>query len=98
MKEVRIQFILCRFCRLRRKSHILNVTSQRDHLLCLVRHMNQKKDNQFEHAQIDEETNFRSDQIFREKTSRRVNLKKSFDHNYFHVDVKNRFKSVIFLV
>ncbi len=37
--------------------------------------MSQKKDNHFEHARIDEKTNFRSDQIFREKTNRRISSK-----------------------
>ncbi len=98
MKEARIQIIFCRSCKLRKKSHISNVTFQRDHLSCLVRHMNQKKDSQFEHVRIDEETNSQNDRISREKINRRISSKKSFDHYYFHVDVKNDFKSVIFLV
>ncbi len=43
MKEIRIQIIFCRFCKLRKKLHISNATFQRDHLSCFVRHMSQKK-------------------------------------------------------
>jgi hypothetical protein len=98
MKKIRIQIIFCQFCKLRKRSHISNVTFQRDHLSCLVRHMNQKKDNQLKHLCIDEKTCFRSNRILREKTSRRINSKKIFDHYYFHVNVKNHFKNIIFLV
>jgi hypothetical protein len=98
MKKARIQIIFCRFCKLRRRLHISNITSQWDHLSCLIRHMSQRKDNQFEHVWIDEETCFRSNQIFREKISRRVNSEKSFDHYYSYVDIKNHFKDVISFV
>jgi hypothetical protein len=57
-----------------------------------------KKNNQFEHAQMNKKTDFENDQIFREKTNRRINLKNFFDHYHFYVDVKNRFKKIIFLV
>ncbi len=43
MKKAYSQIGFCRICKLREKSHLSNVTSQRDHLSCFVCHLNQEK-------------------------------------------------------
>ncbi len=50
-----------------------------------------------DHAQINEKISHRSDQIFREKTSHRVNTIE-FDNHRFYVDVRNHSKCVIFFI
>jgi hypothetical protein len=42
-KKVCSQIVFCRICRLRKKSHLLNVTSQWNHLSCFICYLNQEK-------------------------------------------------------
>ncbi len=91
--------LFCRFCKLRRKSYISNVTSQRYHLSSLISYMSQRKaSNWSDHAQINEKTSHRNDQIFCEKISQRVYSTEFFCHYRFYVDVRNHFKCIIFLI
>jgi hypothetical protein len=43
MKKAYSQIVFCRACKLRRESHLSNVTSQWHHLSCLVDYVNQEK-------------------------------------------------------
>ncbi len=43
MKKINSQIVFCRVCKLQKKSHLLNVTSQEDHLSCFVCYLNQEK-------------------------------------------------------
>ncbi len=61
--------------------------------------MNQEKaNNRFDYARINEKTNHQSDRIFREKTSQKIDVIEFFDHYRFYIDVKNHFKCVIFFI
>jgi hypothetical protein len=82
MKKARFQIVFCRACKLRRESHLSNVTSQWDHLSSLVYYLNQKKARRiiFSHFwNIDKTIDHRINHIFSETT----NFEVEFDnHSY----------------
>jgi hypothetical protein len=79
---------------LRRESHLLNATSQRNHLSCFVCHLNQEKAFTWRrNRNIVKAINFRIIQFFDEKTSFKV----KFDNNS-HFDSDLSSKDVVVLV
>jgi hypothetical protein len=88
MKKADSQIIFDRSRELRKKSHLSNVTSQRNHLSCLVCHLNQKK--VFNRCwsfnwNVNQAISHWFNQFFSEKTSSRVKLirVKLNDNSYF---------------
>jgi hypothetical protein len=85
MKKACSQIVLCRICKLRKRSHLSNVTFQWDYLSCFVCHLNQEKAKKiilFHFWNIDKTIDHRINHIFDEKT----NFEIDFD-NHFHVFV-----------
>ncbi len=52
MKKIDFKIVFDRARRIRRKSHLSNVALQRDHLSCLVCHLNQKKREELSFVEI----------------------------------------------
>jgi hypothetical protein len=88
MKKTCSQIVLCRACKLRKKSHLSNVTFQWDHLSCLVCYMNQEKAKKIIFLffwNIDKTIDHEISHILDEKT----NFEVEFD-NYSHAFVSIR--------
>jgi hypothetical protein len=72
MKKACLQIVFCSVCKLRKESHLSNVTSQWDHLLCLVCYLNQEKARRiisFHFWNIDKTIDHRFNHILSEKTN-----------------------------
>jgi hypothetical protein len=88
MKKACFQIVFCRTYKLRRESHLSNVTSQWNHLSCLVYYVNQEKAWRiisFHFWNIDETIDHEINHILDEKTSSEV----EFD-NHSHALVSTR--------
>ncbi len=84
MKKVNSQIVFRHARKIRRKSHLSNVASQRNYILSLVHHLNQRKAKKIINYGdfIDEAINHRINYIFDEKTNFEIE-----SHNHFHVFV-----------
>jgi hypothetical protein len=88
IKKACFQIVFCRICKLRKKSHLSNVTSQWNHLSCLVCYVNQEKAKKilfFHFWNINKTIDHWINHIFDEKTNSEI----EFD-NHFHVFVSTR--------
>ncbi len=89
MKEIDLKIVFDRARKIRRKSHLSNVASQRDDLSCLVCHLNQEKTRRitfrWDIKQISKTINLRINRIFDEKTSFWI---KFDNHFYLFVSVQ----------
>jgi hypothetical protein len=82
MKKACSQIVFCRICKLREESHLSNVTSQWDHLSCLVYYVNQEKARRiilFHFWNIDKTIDHEINHTFDEKTSSEVEFDNHFD-------------------
>jgi hypothetical protein len=97
MKKVCFQIVLCSACKLRKRSHLSNVTFQWDHLSCLVCYLNQEKAKKiilFHFWNIDKTIDHRFSHTFSEKTNsevfdEKISFEVEFD-NHFHVLVSTQ--------
>jgi hypothetical protein len=88
MKKPCSQIVFCRACKLRKRSHLSNVTSQWDHLSCLVCYLNQEKTKRiitFHFWNIDKTIDHRIYHIHDEKMNSEIEF-----NNHFHVFVAIR--------
>jgi hypothetical protein len=99
MKEIDLKIVFDCACRIRKRSHLSNAASQRNHLSCLVCHLNQEKTWRIirwnRKWSISKTINYWINRIFDEKTSSEV----EFD-NHFHVFVQsiNRYRFTLFSI
>ncbi len=94
MKKINFRIVFDRFRELRKKSHLSNVTFQRNHLSCFVCHLNQEKAfARCRNRNIVKAINSRIIQFFDEKTSFKIKL-----DNNFHLDSNFSNKDVVVLI
>jgi hypothetical protein len=96
MQKINSQIVFDRSREIRKKSHLSNATSQRNHLSCLVDHLNKEK--AFARCRnlnrnIVKAINLRIIQFFDEKTSFKI----KFDNN-FHFDLNFSSKDIVVFV
>jgi hypothetical protein len=90
MKEIDLKIVFDRARKIRKESHLSNAASQRNHLSCLVCHLNQEKARRiiscWDLKQISKTISFWINRIFDEKTSSWV---KFDNHSYLFVSVQS---------
>jgi hypothetical protein len=88
MKKANSQIVFRRVRKIRKKSHLSNAASQRNHLSSLVRHLNQRKARRIINCLnlIDKKISHRISYIFDEKTSSEVEFR---DHSHFFVSIQS---------
>jgi hypothetical protein len=90
MKKAYFQIVLCRTCKLRKKSHLSNAAFQRNHLSSLVHHLNQWKAKKIINYWdfIDETINHRINYILDQKTNFEIEFR-NHSHRFVSAQLIN---------